>query len=635
MRQTAAGLPPLRFGLLVAALLLLAAGILVAILVGSQAPAGNSQAHAKRSRTSPAAAQSAKSTLPSCGARCDPIDPRYLTGVPFGRSSFWIQPWRAYLDTWPASRLLDSLGVNFDVKASAAHDVARLLHDSGFRLARVGINWSALSYSDPTKFTNESAIRTRLVALHDYGLRPLILLDANSVAPCPTKKVVLDTVTSAPAGATSVTLTASSAAEVLPGKTGFDSAVFNPSKGTHRHRGARAKTAVKLSPAQRRERREARRAAAGAGLTRLVLQGNPGILITKVSASHVASLSRPLPLALPAGEHKGTTLLYAPFGPPKLPDGSDNPAFQATLRGWLSYVATVSKLAQGIFGPDGYDLEVWNELTFGSQFLDSENYYTPAGQGSRRTVTREVTKTLLNETVAYVRSPAHGIGSGVGITNGFADQTPFTSGAHSPAGLTALSKHLYTGVKSFPSEFHVTHGNVPLDALGERDTVGPHGSAGSLTPLFVPRYQSLFPEYYLTAVQTATIVRDLAPITTDIHGVPHGRHVSAHGSAPQVWMTEYNLGTRSATPVGPDEVTPESSAQLTAADKAHFQAKALLRSLVAMVNKGMTREYFFHAAPGPLSLISESFSSTLAAHPNTYPGDQFGGETMTGLHNML
>ena len=93
------------------------------------------------------------------GVVSDPIDPRYLTEVPFGTSSFWIQPWRAYLDTWPASRLLDSLGINFNVTPTEAPDVARLLQESGFKLARIEISWNMLSYEDPTKFVNEPNIR--------------------------------------------------------------------------------------------------------------------------------------------------------------------------------------------------------------------------------------------------------------------------------------------------------------------------------------------------------------------------------------------------------------------------------------------------------------------------------------------
>jgi hypothetical protein len=97
-------------------------------------------------------------------------------------------------------------------------------------------------------------------------------------------------------------------------------------------------------------------------------------------------------------------------------------------------------------------------------------------------------------------------------------------------------------------------------------------------------------------------------------------------------MTEYNLAS-ARPPRRPDEATPANT--LTPADKAHLHTNALLRSLVAMVGKGMAREYFFHAAPGPLSLIDEGFFNAIAAHPDTYPGDQLGGETTTAFKNLL
>jgi hypothetical protein len=529
--------------------------------------------------------------LPSGGAETDPIDPRYLTAVPFGTSSFWVQPWRAYLDTWPASRLLDSLGVNFNVSAAQAQATAQLLQDSGFELARIEINWSSLSYEDPTRFVNEAHIRARLEALHDHGLRPLILLNANSEAPTPARQVTLETAAPAPAGAQTVTLTPASAAAVVPGRTGFD---------------------------------------------RLSFGGDPDILITSVAAGGFATLSRPLPSALAAGEHRGSTLLYAPFGAPYLENGEPNPAFRATLAGWLGYVAAVCREAASVFGPEGYDLEVWNELSFGSQFLNAE-YYGPAAasepeeaEAGPGAVTKEITKALLQETVAYVRNPANGIPAGVGISDGFASQTPFPSGAKAPPGLTALSKHLYAGAKSFPADYPA--GAIrPIDALGARDT----GSNNSFAPLFIPHYQSLLPEYFLTATSTETAIRDLAPFTTYVYGYPHGREVAPPGGGPpQKWMTEYNLSTAGATPVGPDETTPEP-VTLTPADKAHFQAKALLRSLVATISKGMTREYFYAATGGALGLIDKSFFTALEADPGAYPGDRLGGETMNAFRNLL
>ncbi len=205
----------------------------------------------------------------SGGAVTDPIDPRFLTAMPFGTTSFWWQPWRAYLDTWPASRLLESLGINFNVSAPQADATAQLLHDSGFKLARIEINWDSLSYEDPTRVPRRNRASARgCRRFSNHGLRPLILLDANSDGPAPAKRITLETVSEAPAGAQTVTLTPASAAEVVPGKTGF------------------------------------------AGLS---FGGDPDILITSVGPDDLATLSKPLPSALPAGPHRGATLLYAPF----------------------------------------------------------------------------------------------------------------------------------------------------------------------------------------------------------------------------------------------------------------------------------------------------------------------------------
>jgi hypothetical protein len=603
----------------------------------------------------------------------DPIDSRFLTKDPFGASSFWIQPWRAYLDTWPSSTLLNSLGINFNVGVAQAEPVAQLLQDSGFKLARREIPWGALSYEDPSEFNNEPKIATILGALHKHGLRPLILLNANSGQPGPAKPITLTTLAPAYPGAMTVHLDPASAAEVVPGKTGFDELTW------------------------------------GTG---------PDVLVTAVGEGGIASLSRPLRVTLPAGNHRAMTLRYAPFQNPKLPDGEPNPVFQETLAGWLGYLATVNAEASKIFGPGGYDLEVWNELTFGSQFLNSEHYYQPAdartveaesraeaqdeplapedaeteaspesridsqalegteeedapeaaeaeaeegdgeeGQATatvRRAlagdepseegperkdltkaiiddkVTKAVTRALLKETVAFVHNPANGISPAVGVSDGFASQTPFPSGALAPAGMTALSKHLYNGAKQFPAGYREKR-IKPLNALGFRDTEGGRG----FKPLFVPEFQSLFPEYFLTALPTETLVRDIAPITTEIYGLEHGREVGPAGQpAVQKWMTEYNLSQGKGKVMEPDGVTPAGIVQ-SAADRAHFQAKALLRSLLANVNKGLSREYFFAAAPGALSLIGKSFYSELEAHPETYPGDSQGGETMSAFRNTL
>lgn len=589
----------------------------------------------------------------------DPIDPRFLTDVPFGARSFWLQPWRAYLDTWPASRLSEGLGINFPENPAFAQATARLLHESGFRLARIQIGWSTISYEDPTEFAARHlrSIETRLQAMREYGLRPLILLYAGSEDPTPFKTAKLETLADAPEGATTVKLSAPSAAQVVPGRTGFNNLTFH---------------------------------------------GSPDVLITSVSSGGVATLSRPLTSSLPAGVHGGSTLRFAPFQSPTLPGGASNPTFHETLQGWLQYVAAVSRLATRVVGPGNFDLEVWNELTFGSQFLNAGNYYAPGtapgepggqsesggggggseaeeGEGAegeeggegeeaegeegaeggeegqegggaglkargagasaraakpvKKVIGNAIRDALLDETVAFVRNPANGISPAVGITDGFASETPFPSGADAPPGLTALSKHPYTGAKEFPADLRADHVR-PINALGGRDTA----TRGGFEPLFTPTYQSLFPEYWLSATSTETLIRDIAPFTTKVYGFPHGRNVGPPGGPPvQKWITEFNQIPAHGIVMEPDGVTPASgaAATLSAADKAHFQAKVALRSLVSNIAKGVAREYFYHAAPGPFSLVEEGFFKALEADPGAYPGFALGGPTMTALRNLL
>ena len=263
-------------------------------------------------------------------------------------------------------------------------------------------------------------------------------------------------------------------------------------------------------------------------------------------------------------------------------------------------MATVCKEAASIFGPEGYDLEVWNELSFGSQFLNAEYYDTPAGTEGVSAVTREITKALLDETVAYVRNPAHGIGPGVGISDGFASQTPFPSGANAPPGLTALSKHLYDGAKAFPTAYQ-ERSLTPLNALGERDTLqGQHRPAvRAPLPVAVPR---VLPDGDADRDDRARPRAD------------HDRRLRA-AARPQRRPTRRRAVAEVDDRVQPRSARPPPSAPtrapprrttLTAADKAHFQAKALLRSLVAMINKGMTREYFYAAAGHALALIAQA-----------------------------
>src|SRR4051812_13391806 len=102
--------------------------------------------------------------LPASSAADPPVvgsvttytDPSQLTDLSFADRSHWLQPWRAYLDTWPAARMLDSIGMNFNVGGTDAAATARLLADSGFKLARISEPWGMVEYGRPGVLTNDS-----------------------------------------------------------------------------------------------------------------------------------------------------------------------------------------------------------------------------------------------------------------------------------------------------------------------------------------------------------------------------------------------------------------------------------------------------------------------------------------------
>jgi hypothetical protein len=524
----------------------------------------------------------AAADTPFAGTVTNYVDPSQLTALSFGDRSHWLQPWRAYLDTWPATRMLDSIGMNFNVGAADAPATARLLADSGFRLARISEPWGEVDYDNPGVLTNDSDFRTTLSALKQYGLRPLIVLEAPDYSPCPMKALNVETDRSAAKGDTRIHLTSAAAAAVVPGLSGLDTGpgIFGETK-------------------------------------------RAGDLITSVATDGWATLSKPLASALAAGSHAGTTLKYRPFPHPS------NPDFEGTVAGWVDYVRTVTREARSVLGSDNFDVEIWNELAYASDFLDVNTYYaTPVDGGSGST-----TDAILARTVAAVRDPASGV-TGIGIGDGFANQDPRPSGATVPAGLTAIDKHPYpySGMRRFPSSRQVDS-TRPLDAQGHVD--GSQDASGNWHENFTPTYDSFEPEYYLTAqpkftryykvltIDLDNVVRDMSPVQTLLNGVPHSRDLHPPGSAaPQTWVTEINMNPAGAP-----------SAGFTPGDRLHFQTKVALRSLVAYAGKGATAVDLFGVTDSALGLVPQSFFDQLH-QSGAYPGDGAGGEVMDSVRRL-
>jgi hypothetical protein len=507
------------------------------------------------------------------------VDPRQQTLLSYGDESHWLQPLRAYLDTVPAVRFRDALGITFDVPDKHADAAARLLAANGFKRARFEVGFNNVQYGAPSQLVNYNSFRTRLLALKKYGIRPLILLNSNQGAPAPNQVVALRTIEPAPRGATRIRLDAASAAAVVPRKTGLNN----------------FQTAGKMA--------------------------DP--LITAVDANGWATLSRPLIRDLPAGSHQGSKLLYEPFHRPLRADGTPEPRFEATMAGWLNYVNVVTRDAKAILGSQSFDIEVWNELGFASEFLDVDEYYAPnidTGRG-------DVTDAIVRRTVAAVRNPASGVRA-IGVTNGFASQRYDEAGSTSPPGLTAISKHpyLYGGVRRFPPAD--VDGIRPLDAQGDPD--GTQDGDGDWFEFFTPTYADFHPERYLWATEKTSsldmdhFVRDISPITTFVDGVAHGRQTRPPGGAPvQVWVTEMNINPANAA----------SRFGVTAGDRVHMQAKSTLRTLASFVGKGVSNVYMYAVGGGSYALVDGSFFTKLD-QTGVYPGDRAGGEVLDAVKRL-
>ena len=513
-----------------------------------------------------------------------PIDPRQQTALAFGERSHWLQPWRAYLDTVPADRLRNAIGINFNVSEAEAPGTARMLAESGFRRARLEIGWSSIDYANTSRLRRPAYLKKILGALRDNGIRPLILLNANHNYPGPTRFFDLTVTRAAPQGARIVQLDAKSAARVIPRRTGL-----NRSDG---------------------------KAA--------------DVIFTAVRPDGTATLARPLPEALEAGRHAAATLRFVPFTRPLLLDGRPNPSFERTLAGWLRYVGTVTRAAQEVMGSQRFDVEIWNELTFGSDFLFAERYFGPSGKLGSGDAPREI----LERTVRFIRDPRNGVPR-VGIGNGFANQTPFDAGSTSPRGLTAIDKHPYYPLRRFPEDA-VYNAIAPLDAVGRPrfEVDGRRGREPIRRDGFTPEYDSFFPEYPLTAIQTEHLVRDLSPITTSLYDTPHGRRTRPKASqAPEMWITETNLDPAGSDPSNPLAPAERPLARMSPSEVERMQAKAALRYYTAFVNKGVAAMFLYAAKDPNLGLVDPAFFAALKS--GSYPGADRGGETPRAVARLV
>lgn len=472
--------------------------------------------------------------------------------IPFGQRSYYLAPWRAYMDTWPASRYLQCPGINFNVSDKEADAVAAVLAEAGFVSARIEVGWGSFRYEAPDQLTESAARKfaARLAACKKHGLRPLILLNANSGGPCPAKSIPVNITRAAEAGAREIFVEA--IAGIIPHRTGL--------------RGQAYQTAFPL-----------------------ITNADP--------VSGRCQLSAPLAKPIKAGRAELVTLKYAPFGGRIFADGTTNAAMTETLAGWMNYVAAIcafarTNLAASGAGPSdaGFDLEVWNEYTFGSQFLDEKNYYQPP-RGfakpllyTRHGLTRTGPEIILPMTVDFVNAPTNGL-AGVRVISGFANQRPWDNGAEMWPGQAGFSRHYYTalslegwdGRNGFLSPASEKNLDQPMiNALGQ----------AKKAPFFIPSLLVAMPETWHYGFKTELMTRELVPFPNPMKNHFRFAH-PGDGRAAEVWMTEFNLwrfpwASRLLQETGVNEKDPRFIALMH-----HLGAKSSLRALVFHSHKGV------------------------------------------------
>jgi hypothetical protein len=348
-----------------------------------------------------------------------------------------------------------------------------------------------------------------LQALRAQGLRPLILLNANHLEPCPVKWRELIAVRNAAAGSRSLL-----AQGDLEGVEPLAASLMSLADGT-----------------------------------------SPGPLIERYSHEdpRVLELSKPLVRAVRAGERlKVAVLAYPPLHPVGTPE------FERTVGGWLRYVALVATFVARHYGSDEFDVEIWNETTFGSGFLDIDNYRAPLSpsrmpepfhRGGRVWELAQRTVTALHRDHPDVR-----------VIWGFSNTSFFhVSIPELPHGLDGQSYHPYG-----------TGRRCPADLVRGRERFNLDGR--------VPPGCIVQPEGYAHGwQQTESLLRLIAPGVRETH--PPGSDSFAH------YITEHGFN--------PAELGITDSGDARVA-----KAKFLLRAPLLWLNKGLTGLYVYNAYGG-------------------------------------
>lgn len=431
------------------------------------------------------------------------VDPDQLA-VPWPKHSHYKQPWRAWMETRSADDFLRGIGINYNYNNPKGQELSlRLLAETGFRTMRIEVPWASVGW-DESGLTDEPRLRQMLQFCRRNRIRPTFLLNAHHGVPGPVRFLTKELKLDAPKGSRSIVLT-------------------------------------DLAGVVR-----------GTGLSNLSGYWAAEALITNVVPfTGECTLSKPLPKDLKAGTKLSlATLKYLPIYP------TGTPEFEATAAGWVRYAMLVTRLARDS-GLSEFDVEIWNELTFGSRFLNIDNYYNPPIIKSTSSPYRPGGPCweLARRTIESIKRE----NPSVRCIWGFSNTTFFhTPAAELPPFTDGQSYHPYgTGTRRFPEQ--------------EYDRGKPNRNLEEFTPTTEMRSPEGWAHLF---IQTESIMRLINPTTRQQR--PSGTERFYH------YMTEHGVGPPSA------DVKDDAGSW-------DLKAKTALRSFALWLHKGIDAMHFYSA----------------------------------------
>jgi fibronectin type 3 domain-containing protein len=280
------------------------------------------------------------------------IDPSQLTSLGAnGKISFYDEPWRAYMQTEPATKFLSGIGVNYDYGSTSPTIIdsnMQYLASIGIHAIRIELPWGDVDPSNETQLVpSEQAYYTAVFqACAKYGITPTILLNANDGSPEPAYPTITTPTVGIPTiGASTLNVTGVNASQITVhqqgttiGGSGYDLGVGYEN---------------------------------GNFITKVVTNSDGSLTLTL--SQPIKGLPSKDAITNSSGTITGYNLVmtymkYMPFYPVGTPE------FTNTAAGWLQYVKDASGVAEAA-GLTNYSVEVWNELSFGSKFVGINDYY--------------------------------------------------------------------------------------------------------------------------------------------------------------------------------------------------------------------------------------------------------------------